>query len=275
MCGIYIGFSSSNWIRSHFLVSRVERCSLNAAADNLQLLGRVKARTLSHEFHTKQFLLAGIMTAEKFLDSRASVVYNTWGKTVSGKVLFFAGNETGKAHDLPLVSLRGVDDSYPPQRKSLMMLKYMHDNYIDQFEWFMRSDDDVYVRTEKLEAFLRTFDSSKDLFIGQAGVGARDERGRLGLGPKDNFCMGGPGMIMSRTVLKKLAPHLEYCLENLLSYHEDVEVGRCVRRFVGVSCTWAIEVSWQGFRDQGHFKYYFSAPPSSTFISPTCIICQF
>jgi chondroitin sulfate synthase len=56
--------------------------------------------------------------------------------------------------------LNGVDDSYPPQRKSLLMLKYMHDHYIENFEWFMRADDDVFIKGDKIEKFLRSINSS-------------------------------------------------------------------------------------------------------------------
>jgi chondroitin sulfate synthase len=198
----------------------------------------------------KQLLFVGIMTAESFLNSRATVVYNTWGQNLPGKLAFFAGNKSGKdSHSLPVVTLNGVDDSYPPQRKSLMMLKYMHDHFIDDYEWFMRCDDDVYVRTDKLEELLRGFDSTEELLIGQAGQGLVNERGQLGLGPNDNFCMGGPGVIMSRSVLKKLAPHLEHCLNNMVSTHEDVELGRCVRKHVGVTCTWSFEVRYRKRKD--------------------------
>ena len=243
LTGMYIGTTISNWIRGSDEYSTVKPCvKLQRSETRYDDVGR--PRKISEELDTKQLLFAGIMTAEKFLHSRASAVYNTWGKTVPGKLVFFAGNRSGLAnnHGLPVVSLNGVDDSYPPQRKSLMMLKYMFDNFIDKYKWFMRCDDDVYIRTEKLEEFLREFDSSEDLFIGQAGQGTASERGQLGLGPTDNFCMGGPGIVMSRSVLKKLAPHLEYCLKNLVSTHEDVEVGRCVRKHVGVPCTWAFEV---------------------------------
>ena len=57
--------------------------------------------------------------------------------------------------------------------------------------------------------------------------------------------MGGPGVLMSRSTLRKVAPYLEYCLQNLYTTHEDVEVGRCIKKFVGVSCTWAFEVSFE------------------------------
>ena len=118
----------------------------------------------------------------------------------------------------------------------------MHDHFIDKYEWFMRADDDVYVHTEKLEKFLRSIDSSKPHFIGQAGVGNKEEFGQLSLEPEDNFCMGGPGVILSRKTLELLVPHIEYCLKHLYSTHEDVEVGRCVRKFVDITCTWSYEM---------------------------------
>lgn len=69
---------------------------------------------------------------------------------------------------LPVVALKGVDDRYPPQKKSFMMLYYMYENFIDKFEWFARTDDDVYINTRKLERFLRSIDSSKPQFIGKS-----------------------------------------------------------------------------------------------------------
>lgn len=58
----------------------------------------------------------------------------------------------------------------------------------------------------------------------------------------ENFCMGGPGIIMSRETLRRVAPHIPTCLKNLYSTHEDVEVGRCVQKFAGIPCTWNYEV---------------------------------
>lgn len=187
-------------------------------------------------------VLVGVMTAARYLDTRAQAVYATWGRRVPGKILFFS-SEGSRSRDLPLVALPGVDDAYPPQKKSFMMLKHMHDRYIDEFEWFVRADDDVFVRTERLEELLRSVDSRKAWFIGQTGRGNNEEFGMLALENDENFCMGGPGVIFSRETLKRMAPFVEECLGNLYTTHEDVELGRCVRRFAGISCTWSYEVS--------------------------------
>ena len=77
-------------------------------------------------------------------------------------------------------------------------------------------------------------------FTMQFGLGIMSERGKLNLGPRENYCMGGPGMILSRETLVRTAPHVDYCVNNLLSTHEDVEVGRCITRFTGATCTRAL-----------------------------------
>ena len=106
----------------------------------------------------------------------------------------------------------------------------------------MRADDDVFVNVERLRIFLRNLNDSEPLFLGQTGVGNQEEFGQLNLNLHENFCMGGPGMIMSRKTLQILAENVEICLKNLQSTHEDVEIGRCVHRFAKTSCTWSYDM---------------------------------
>lgn len=100
----------------------------------------------------RDFLYVGVMTAQKYLGSRALAVQRTWARFIPGRVEFFSSQQppnTGLGHPpppLPVIALPGVDDSYPPQKKSFMMIKYMHDHYLDKYEWFMRADDDVYIK---------------------------------------------------------------------------------------------------------------------------------
>ncbi|XP_064164106.1 chondroitin sulfate synthase 3 [Anguilla rostrata] len=205
----------------------------------------------------RHFLYVGVMTAKKYLDSRAVAAHRTWTRSIPGKVEFFSSERSGTVPlpiPLPVISLAGVDDSYPPQKKSFMMLKYMHDHYLDKYEWFMRADDDVYIRGEKLESFLRSLNSSKPLYLGQTGLGTSEELGKLALEPGENFCMGGPGMIFSREVLRRMVPHIGACLREMYTTHEDVEVGRCVRRFGGTQCVWSYEMQQLFYENYEHNK---------------------
>uniref|UniRef100_A0A8C5QA73 Fringe-like glycosyltransferase domain-containing protein n=1 Tax=Leptobrachium leishanense TaxID=445787 RepID=A0A8C5QA73_9ANUR len=97
----------------------------------------------------RNFLYVGVMTAKKYLDTRAVAAFKTWARYIPGKVEFFSSEgseEVPLPEPMPVISLPGVDDSYPPQKKSFMMIKHMHDNYLDKYEWFMRADDDVYIK---------------------------------------------------------------------------------------------------------------------------------
>ncbi|XP_029163966.1 chondroitin sulfate synthase 1-like isoform X1 [Nylanderia fulva] len=194
---------------------------------------------------TSSLLFVGVMTAQKYLDTRAKAVYETWGKELPGKIAFFSSESSTipeNCPDLPLVPLPRVDDTYPPQKKSFMMLEYMWSNFGDRFEWFLRADDDVYVRTDRLEKLLRSVDSRRAMYIGQAGRGNSEEFGLLSLEYDENFCMGGPGVVLSRETLGRIVPHIKYCLRHLYTTHEDVELGRCVKKYAGIPCTWSYEM---------------------------------
>lgn len=197
----------------------------------------------------KNLVFVGVMTAKKYLNTRVVSAYHTWTNTIPGKVVFFssAGSEKLAPPGVPVISLPGVNDVYPPQKKSFMMLKYMHDYHLNDYEYFIRADDDVYIHGDKLGQFLYGINSSKPLFIGQSGQGKKEEIGLLNLKADENFCMGGPSMVFSRATLSRVVPHISFCLKNLYTTHEDIEIGRCVRKFAGINCTWAFEVSFFPF----------------------------
>ena len=245
----------------YVIIPQPGRTNESLARDYEKILDSMKTNESTYQSveADKSLVMIGVISAQKLLDTRAMMIHSTWGKRVPGKVHYFSSAGSKSKYDLPLIALPGVDDSYPPQKKSFMMLKFMHDNYIDQFEWFMRMDDDVYIRPERLETFLRSLNSSQTLLLGQAGQGNAEEFGLLGLSNQDNFCMGGPGMIISRAALRAVAANISYCTNNMMTTHEDVEVGRCFAKLANISCSWNYEVTLNA-----HFKHL---PVSSKMIN--------
>ena len=59
-------------------------------------------------------------------------------------------------------------------------------------------------------------------------------------------------MVFSKGLLRLLAPNLKNCLGNLLTEHEDVELGRCVQSTTGVKCTTAWDSNTLFYQN---FKY--------------------
>ena len=264
MCGFFLGPWSQNLMLSscqtdsQIRVLHKARGPRSFGADNSIHHDSVKSIVNSSSSNvyfvpshspSKRLILVGVMTARKYLTTRVVSAYETWAKSIPGHVIFFssAGSELAAPPGIPVIGLRGVDDTYPPQKKSFLMLKYMYDNFADKYEWFMRVDDDVYVKGDKLASFLHSINSSVPHFLGQAGLGTKQEFGQLNLKKNENFCMGGSGMVFSQATLRKVAPNVSYCLKNLYTTHEDVEIGRCVQKFAGISCSWAFEVSTTGY----------------------------
>ena len=204
---------------------------------------------------TRKFIYIGVISSADYLQKRGLMLWQTWGKYINsiGKIDFYIG-EKNAAQLSPevkrvlrnnIVRLRSVDDqAYPPQKKSLLMIKAMWKKHGKNFQWFMRADDDVYIKIERLEAFLRKLNSTGMHLLGQTGQGNSQEHGKLVLEQNDNYCMGGPGVIMSHSVLHKVGPNAPHCLRNhIYTSHEDVEVSRCIKKFAGIDCAWSYETA--------------------------------
>ena len=235
--GLFIGLTLKGRTSKSYIHYARTKYILGNDINELIQTGQIKTDSQA------DLMLVGVFTAKEFMNTWVTAIYETWARSIHGKVIFFSGENStlGSNSDAFMVPLPGVTDTYPPQKKSFLVLKYMHDFYLNKFEWFIRADDDVYIQGDKLAKFLVSLNSSKVYYIGQAGEGRKYGRGKLGLF-SNKTCMGGPGVIVSRFTLQKVAPHISYCLQNLYSNHEDTEIGRCINKFADVSCANTSEV---------------------------------
>jgi len=211
-------------------------------ADRLLELSKGIAEPDQTAYHEYKSLFVGVLTCGKYLGTRATAINDTWGQLVP-KIMYF-GQPDRHYQGMDIKTLDGVDDSvYPPLQKSFKMLQYVCDNHIDEFKWFMRADDDVYVDVPALEKLLAQIDSNRMTYMGQPGMGWPGIRDKLGL-EGHNFCMGGPGVLINRAALKALCPYIPQCLADVVSPEDDVEIGRCVTKYLHIECSHA----WESFK---------------------------
>lgn len=170
---------------------------------------------LREEYLYKKMVFVGVLTQQAYLSTRAKYLYETWGRDVD-ELVFFVGEDCVVPPDLvylPIIKLPGIPDNvYPPLRKTFAVLQYMYDNYLNQFNWFIRADDDMYVRTKLLKELLMNMLPYEKVYLGRAGTGRKDDLDRLYLLSHERYCMGGPGIILSMNALRELGPHLADCL---------------------------------------------------------------
>lgn len=176
---------------------------------------RSEPQSLRDEYVFKKHLLVGVLTQQEYLPTRAKVLYETWGKEVD-KLILFVGEDCNVSADLmhlPIVKLKGVPDHvYPPLKKAFAVMKYMYSHHINEFNWFIRADDDMYVRTKNLTDLLHQMNPYERVYLGRAGTGRKEDLKRLELLPHERYCMGGPGVILSNGAMRGVGPHLDNCL---------------------------------------------------------------
>ena len=113
----------------------------------------------------------------------------------------------------------------------------------------MRLDDDVYLNFDNLRQWLTRLDPNKPRIIGTAGLGRDGDDFVPGT---MTYCMGGPGVIFSREAIRNIRPFLQTCLKSeILTEHEDIELGRCLYQHLALTCTnaWDTpEIFWNNYR---------------------------
>ena len=176
---------------------------------------RNEPQTLRDEYVFKKGVLVGVLTQQEYLSTRAKALYETWGKEVD-KLILFVGEDCNISADLshlPIVKLEGVPDHvYPPLKKAFAVMKYMYSHHINGFNWFIRADDDMYLRADKLTDLLSRMNPYEQVYLGRAGAGRKEDLERLELLPHERYCMGGPGVILSNGAMRGVGPHLDNCL---------------------------------------------------------------
>lgn len=171
--------------------------------------------SLTDEYVFKKGVLVGVLTQQKYLATRAKAVYETWGKEVD-KLIFFVDEDCNISADLshlPIVKLEGVPDGAdPPLMKTFAMMKYMYLRHINEFDWFIRADDDMYLRADRLKDLLNQMNPCEPAYLGRPSAGRREDLERSELLPHERYCMGGSGVVLSNGAMRGLGPHLDNCL---------------------------------------------------------------
>ena len=77
--------------------------------------------------------------------------------------MIFAADEVNKT--FPTIKM-----GYPGRKmlwaKVRDTFEYFYDNYLDQYDWFYKGDDNTYVIVENLRSFLAKYDPDKPWFFG-------------------------------------------------------------------------------------------------------------
>ena len=150
---------------------------------------------------------------------RELAIRRTWAARLPSnmKLQFFRGNT-----------------EYPPVRFNTNMLKHLP---LD-FDYIVKVDDDTYLNTDKLNAFLFAVPKTKYMFIGSRGYGRQDLiKAKL---LKKAMCLGGPGYIINRATLSAFQLTIDSCMAPVKTssplWHSDAMISYCIEKATGIGC---------------------------------------
>lgn len=182
---------------------------------------------------TDSKLLCAIYTYEKKHDA-VTAIGESWGWRCDG--FFAASTKTVLdpaspglgAIDLPHTGLEDYENMWMKVRS---IWAYIHDNYIDDYDFFYLAGDDSHLIVENLRIMLDTMGpvaKTEPLYLGQWIPDSKTASG-------DYFCGGGPGYILNKRSLQILVEDIfPKCLANLQTHAEDRTIGHCFRKLASI-----------------------------------------
>ena len=109
-----------------------------------------------------------ILTAPQYFDTRTRAVNATWARRCD-KYLFISeySNQTQSSSSFPIAPIANLSVGYKHlTKKTTLAFHYAYEHLFDQFDWFVKADDDTYIFMENLRWFLREQNASEPITFG-------------------------------------------------------------------------------------------------------------
>jgi glycoprotein-N-acetylgalactosamine 3-beta-galactosyltransferase len=106
-----------------------------------------------------------ISTTPKYFETRARAVNSTWAPRCDG--YSFISEYSNNTKGLPIAPIANITPGYGHlTQKSTLAFHYVYKHFLNDYEWFVKADDDTYLFIENLKLFLKDKNSSDPVTFG-------------------------------------------------------------------------------------------------------------
>lgn len=125
----------------------------------------LRPRYYSTELGIREKLFVGILANPASVDGLAVAVNKTVTHWVD-KTIFFVDTASGPKLNVPLMKIPGIVGFTDTRSilKPFHMVKYIADNYLDEYEFFMLIKDNTYLNADKLMDLVKQVSVSEDVY---------------------------------------------------------------------------------------------------------------
>ncbi|VDD97294.1 unnamed protein product [Enterobius vermicularis] len=177
---------------------------------------------LSRVLYKNVRVFCWIMTSLNNTFTRAIHVNATWAPRCN-KYVFITSEESS---GLPTVKLNATEGRKFLWMKTKEAFKWIYNNELQNYDWFLKADDDTFVIVENLRFMLLAYSPDAPIYFGC----------KFKMYMKQGYMSGGAGYVLSREAVKRFVE------DGLTDSHkckasntgaEDAEIGKCLQN-VGV-----------------------------------------
>jgi hypothetical protein len=106
-----------------------------------------------------------ILTTPQYFDTRARAVNSTWAPRCDK--FSFISEYSNDTKGLPIAPLANISSGYGHlTQKTTLALHYVYEKYLNDFDWFVKADDDTYIFVDNLKSFLKEQNPSEPITFG-------------------------------------------------------------------------------------------------------------
>uniref|UniRef100_A0AAF5DQ56 Glycoprotein-N-acetylgalactosamine 3-beta-galactosyltransferase 1 n=2 Tax=Strongyloides stercoralis TaxID=6248 RepID=A0AAF5DQ56_STRER len=167
-------------------------------------------------------VLCFILTYKDNHETRAIHVKLTWAKRCNKYIFISSVNDSS----LPSIHLNTTEGRDHLWGKTKEALKYVYNNYYNDYDWFLKADDDTYVIVENLRFMLLSHSPYDPIYFGF----------KFKPYVKQGYMSGGAGYVLGKKALKNVVtkglPDITKCNYGT-GGAEDIQIGQCLEK-VGI-----------------------------------------
>ncbi|XP_043515784.1 chondroitin sulfate synthase 2 [Frieseomelitta varia] len=182
----------------------------------------VRPRYYSTELGIREKLFIGVITSQQYLYSR-DIAINKTVAHVADKIRYFISIPEGTKPNVTLPGIVGFTDTRSIL-KPFHTMKYIIDNYLENYDYYFLIKDVSYINVKKLLKFVTKISVSQNVHVGV-------------LGDIPTYCSLDSGILLSNSVIQELKNNLDWCVRNAYSDSDDVNFGRCIVHSTSILCS--------------------------------------
>lgn len=190
----------------------------------------IRPRYYSSELGIREKLFVGVMTSQDRINTAATAFNRTTAHLVD-KMKYFINAADNVRTNFQLKNIVGFTDARD-HLKPFHVMKYIADNYLDDYDFFLLTTDTTYVNVRQLLDRIRHISITFDVYIGETRSASEmmdsAERNRI-VDIDRSYCDLESGILLSSGLIRKIRSNLDWCVRNAATNFDSLNIGRCVK----------------------------------------------